>query len=254
MTFARGWAVHRYESVASTMDEAASLARTGAPEGTVVISAEQTAGRGRSGRVWRAPKGSGVFCTLILRPPVSPDRLSTLPLVAGVAVAEAIEAVSGLPAQVKWPNDVWVGTDPERRKVAGVLTTSSLAGGAVAFVLVGIGINVSADANALPPGATSLQAASGRPLDPDTVFFTLLDRFDLAYAAYLTADGRPSLAAWHARAALLGERVTIVEAGRELTGTFLGVDADGALLLATPGSTPLRIVSGDLTRGPRLTV
>ncbi|MGH2614183.1 MAG: biotin--[acetyl-CoA-carboxylase] ligase [Thermomicrobiales bacterium] len=160
MTWDRGWLIHRYDRVTSTMDVAAQHARFGAPDRTVVVTDEQTHGRGRGGRTWHSPPGDSLACTLLLRPPVSPDRLSALPLVTGVAVAEAIEQVAGIPARLKWPNDVWIGTDPDRRKVAGILMTSSLMKGAVDHVLVGIGINVRGQHADLPPGATSIVAAT----------------------------------------------------------------------------------------------
>jgi BirA family biotin operon repressor/biotin-[acetyl-CoA-carboxylase] ligase len=246
-----GWLIHRYDSVASTMDVASRLARFGARERTAVVSSEQTSGRGRGGRPWHAAKGSAVFATLILRPPVAPQRLSTLPLIAGVAVAEAIERISGAAVLLKWPNDVWLTVDDAPAKVAGILVTSSLRGDSVDHVLIGIGINVLGGAEELPSGATSIQAATGVTTTPAEVFHALLECFDGAYAAYVTADGRPSLSGWLTRAALLGEVVTLEEAGRSRTGTFVGVDEDGGLLLEETADQVHKVVAGDLVRGPR---
>ena len=251
MTHDPGWLIHRYDSVASTMDVASRLAQFGARERTAVVSREQTAGRGRGGRSWQAATGSGVFCTLILRPSVAAHRLSTLPLIAGVAVAEAIERMSGCAAWLKWPNDVWLEVDDATAKVAGILMTSSLRGDGVDYVLVGIGINVLGRAQELPPGATSIQEATGVTMNPDEVFQCLLERFADAYAAYVAADGRPSLSGWLARAALLGEVVSLEDAGRSLTGTFVGVDEDGGLLIEEPAHQIRKVVAGDLVRGPR---
>jgi BirA family biotin operon repressor/biotin-[acetyl-CoA-carboxylase] ligase len=246
-----GWVVHRYDRVASTMDVADALARFGAPDRTAVVSAEQTAGRGRAGRSWQAPPGSSLFCTLILRPAVAPERLSTLPLLTGVAVAEAIEETTREPVQLKWPNDLWIGTNPERRKVGGILTTSTLHGRAVNVALVGIGVNVSVEPDAPPPGATSLLAATGVRIAPADLLDTLLARFDHAYAAFIATGGRPSLDGWLSRAALLGEPVTIEDAGRRHSGIFAGIDDDGALILNHPVTGTRRVVAGDLTRGPQ---
>src|SRR5688500_8120277 len=102
MTGDQRWVIHRYDRGTSTMDVAAALARFGAPDRSAAISTEQPAGRGRAGRTWQAPPGSSLFCTLILRPRVAADRLSTLPLVTAVAVAEAIETRTNSPVQVKW--------------------------------------------------------------------------------------------------------------------------------------------------------
>jgi BirA family biotin operon repressor/biotin-[acetyl-CoA-carboxylase] ligase len=246
-----GWVIHRFDSVESTMDVAGQLVRFGARERTAVVSTEQTAGRGRGGRSWQAATGSAVFATLILRPPVAAHHLSTLPLVVGVAVAEMIERISGSAVWLKWPNDVWLGEGSGAAKVAGILVTSSLRGDNVDHVLVGVGINVLGGAHELPPRATTIQAATGVTVTPDEVLGALLQRFGEAYAAFVAADGRPSLAGWLARAALLGEMVTVEEAGRSLTGRFVGIDEDGGLLIGEPGYPIRRVVAGDLVRGPR---
>ena len=246
-----GWLIHRYDSVASTMDVASQLAQFGARERTAVVSQEQTAGRGRGGRSWQAAPGSAVFTTLILRPPVAARRLSTLPLVAGVAVAEAIERISGCTVWLKWPNDVWLEIDDATAKVAGILVTSSLRGDGVDHVLVGVGINVLGGARELPSGATSIRAATGVTVTPDEVFKCLLDCFAGAYAAFVAANGRPTLSGWLARAALLGEVVTLEDAGRSRTGTFVGVDEDGSLLIEETAHQIHKVVAGDLVRGPR---
>jgi BirA family biotin operon repressor/biotin-[acetyl-CoA-carboxylase] ligase len=246
-----GWLIHRYDSVASTMDVASQLARFGARERTAVVTREQTAGRGRGGRSWQAAAGSALLATLILRPPVAAHRLSTLPLIAGVAVAEAIERISGGVVLLKWPNDVWLEADDAPAKVAGILVTSSLRGDSVDHVLVGVGINVLGRAHDLPSGATSIQATTGVTSTSDKVFQCVLECFSGAYAAYVAASGRSSLSGWLARAALLGEIVTVEDAGRSVTGTFVGVDDDGGLLIEETAHQIRKVVAGDLVRGPR---
>lgn len=253
MTDAPHWVIHRYDTVASTMDVAARLAGLGAPERTAVVSSEQTAGRGRAGRPWQAPPGSSLSSTLIVRPAVPPDRLSTLPLVTGVAVAETIEKLTRASVQLKWPNDVWIGSDPARRKVAGILAISTLRGSGVEHVLVGIGVNVASSPETLPPTATSLLAATGACLTPDDVLTAVLQEFDREYTAFLIAEGRPSLDAWRSRAALLGEHVTIDENGVPYSGIFVGIDDDGGLRLRSDNLGPRKFVAGDVVRGPRCT-
>jgi BirA family biotin operon repressor/biotin-[acetyl-CoA-carboxylase] ligase len=233
------------------MDVASQLARCGARERTVVVSRAQSAGRGRGGRSWQSPAEGAVFATLILRPRVPAHRLSTLPLVAGVAVAEAIERIAHTPVWLKWPNDVLLEVQGDTPKVAGILVTSSLRGESIDNALVGIGINVLGGAEDLPSGATNIQAATGVTVTSDEVLQCLLERFTDAYVDFVAADGRPSLAGWLARAAFLGEVVTVEDAGRSLTGTFLGVDEDGSLLLDVPGGPVRKVVAGDLVRGPR---
>jgi BirA family biotin operon repressor/biotin-[acetyl-CoA-carboxylase] ligase len=228
------------------MDEVAALAVAGEAEGTVVVADEQTAGRGRAGRSWQAPAGTALLCSVLLRPSVAPARLSTLPLVAGVAVADAIEAASGVVCRLKWPNDVWIG----ERKVAGVLLAARSGGSGVEHAVVGTGINVNTSPVDLPPGATSLLAATQCAHDREALFGLLLARLDGRYRAWLAADGRPDLTDWHERALYLGEPVVIRVGTEEHVGTMRGVDGDGALLLEGTDGQLTRIVAGDLTRGP----
>lgn len=251
MTATPRWVVQHYPTLSSTMDRAGMFARAGAPEGVVVVSDEQTAGRGRSGRAWHSPPGVALYATLLLRPDVPPPALATLPLVAGVAVAEALEALTGAPVQLKWPNDVWLGSGPERRKVAGILLTSAISGQQVDHVLCGIGVNLSTPLPDVPPGGTSVLASTGKVVLVHDMLDALLMAFADHYRAYLEAGGHPALDAWRARAAMLGEFVTVQDAGQARTGRFAGIDTDGALLLERDGALH-RVVAGDLTRGPRV--
>ena len=245
-----GRRVIRIGRVGSTMDEAVRLAAAGEPEGTVVVAAEQTAGRGRAGRAWLAPPGTALLCSTLLRPPVPAARLGVLPLLVGVAVAEAIEEVAGLPARLKWPNDVWLGDGAVGRKAAGVLVTARTGVDGEGDAVVGVGLNANVAPADLVPGATSLLAETGRSTDLDVLLDRLLARLDAAYAAFVDAGGAPTLAAWRGRAALLGEPVVVELEGRRREGVMRGVADDGALLLERDGGGIERVVAGDLVRGP----
>ncbi|MDQ3411217.1 MAG: biotin--[acetyl-CoA-carboxylase] ligase [Chloroflexota bacterium] len=247
-----GRRIVRFDTIGSTMDEAARLGDNGEPEGTIVTTAEQTAGRGRAGRAWLAPPHSALLCSVLLRPRVPPTRLPVLSLVIGVATAEAIEATTGLGCRLKWPNDIWLGPDDAARKVSGILVTSRLTAHGIAYAVAGIGINLNARPNALPPGATSLLAETGTRTEPETLLPILVDRLRHAYHDYIVTEGFPNLDRWRQRAALLGERVSIQDVGTNQTGTVAGIDDDGALLLADASGRTRRIIAGELTRGPRL--
>lgn len=235
----------RVDRVASTMEEIVRRAANGARAGTTVVAEEQTAGRGRSGRAWVAPARTGLLLSVLLRPAVPLARLGGLALVVGVAVAETIETAANLRPRLKWPNDVWLGD----RKVAGILiTTHGLGGGA--FAVLGVGLNVNADREALPDGATSLMAETGRVFDRDAVLALLVARLHRAYRGFETSGGSPSLADWRRRAALVGEEVKIDIGGSDRSGVFHGVDDDGALVLMRADGVEERIVAGELTRGP----
>lgn len=237
---------HHFRSLSSTMDALAELALAGAPEGTLVVTDEQLAGRGRAGRSWQAVPGTALLCSVLLRPPLPLRLLGALPLIAGLAVAEAIESLVPVHARLKWPNDVFI----HDRKVCGVLMQARAAGDQTEFVNLGIGLNVSAFQNELPARAISLKAATGREVPMDSVERAIMQRLSERYLAFIEAAGEPPLDDWTDRAMYLGERIEIEQDGQSDSGTFTGVSARGALLLTT--SDGLReVVSGDLTRGPR---
>ncbi len=243
-----GRQVVRLGVVDSTMDEAAVLADAGAPEGMVVVAEYQAAGRGRSGRVWQAPPGTSLLLSVLLRPTVPLDRLSTLPLAAAVAVAEAIDGVmgEGPSVRLKWPNDLWL----DEQKVGGILLVARSAAHGLPRAILGVGVNVNVDPQDLPPAATSLSASTGMSVDREVLLNAVLHHLDAAYGAWQVDAGASATAAWTRRAALVGEAVTVEVSGRQRRGVMLGIDDDGALLLDGEGEVE-RIVSGDVVRGPR---
>jgi BirA family biotin operon repressor/biotin-[acetyl-CoA-carboxylase] ligase len=241
------WTVIRRGTVGSTMDEAMVLAEAGAKEGTIVVADHQTAGRGRAGRRWTERPGEGLLSSVILRPSIERDRLGTLPLVIGVAVAEALEEVALIECQLKWPNDVWV----EGKKIAGILTTTvQNPANRTTLAIVGIGINVNAPFDALADGATSVAVSRGQPVDREALLRVLVERLGAAYGRFKEMSGVVDLEDWCRRAELIGEHVQIVQDRKVLTGIYEGIDDRGALLLATANGGMCRIVSGDLVRGP----
>jgi BirA family biotin operon repressor/biotin-[acetyl-CoA-carboxylase] ligase len=153
----------------------------GAPEGAVVVTDEQTEGRGRLGRTWHAPAGSSLLFSIVLVPPVAAERLPELSLVAGAAVAGAIAEQTGLAPAIKHPNDVLIGG----RKVAGVLAEA-----AEGRVVLGIGINVSQGESELPPGveATSLRLA-GAAADRSELLATVLAHLEARYDEWVSGGG-----------------------------------------------------------------
>jgi BirA family biotin operon repressor/biotin-[acetyl-CoA-carboxylase] ligase len=241
------WRVVRFETVGSTMDVAGERARAGEAEGLVVVADEQTNGRGRAGRVWTAPRGGGLLCSILLRPPLSPVRLGTLPLTVGVAVAETIDAFVPSRCQVKWPNDVLL----MGRKTSGVLLQSRLSATGIDFLTLGIGINVAIAPDTLPEGATSILAAGGSA-DRVDVLDLLLANLDARYADFIATDGAPDLDPWRERAALLGERVIVERGDAALSGVFEDVERDGRLRLRLDSGERVQLSHGDVRRGPRL--
>jgi len=149
-----------YETIASTNSVAKALAQQGAVEGTLVVANEQTAGRGRLGRPWLAPRGTCLLFSLILRPDLEARRVQGLTMICGLGVREAIREATGLQAQLKWPNDIML----RGRKAAGILTEASTTGGRLSYVVAGIGLNVNLHVTALPAdlNATSIGHELGR--------------------------------------------------------------------------------------------
>lgn len=244
------WSITAYDVLGSTMDEAALLAQRGAPSGTVVVARHQTAGRGRAGRSWIAPPDAALQMTALLRVERPPRSLGVLPLLVGVAVARAIETLApGLTCTLKWPNDVLISG----RKVGGILLTSKVQGDQTTL-LIGIGVNVLGEHDALPEGATSVAAEAGlaAAIGPGDLLPLVLDELGAVYDRFRRGDWDGDLDEWRSRASFLNERVQIADAGRTLTGTFVGVDWGGALLLRLADGSIQRIVAGDLTRGPRV--
>jgi BirA family biotin operon repressor/biotin-[acetyl-CoA-carboxylase] ligase len=216
----------------STNAHARGLAGAGAPHGTLVTASEQTAGRGRQGRRWLAPAGTSVLMSLVLRDP--PALLSLAAGVAVAATATAWAAPAEAPAAVtlKWPNDVWLGG----AKVAGILVEARPQEG---WAVLGIGLNVAIAPAAFPPGitgaATSLGLGAG---DVEAVLARLLAELE----HWTVAPAAEVLAAFRARDALSGRPVRWADGA----GRAAGIDAAGALIVATPDGAKVHLDAGEV--------
>jgi BirA family biotin operon repressor/biotin-[acetyl-CoA-carboxylase] ligase len=242
-----GWPRLTVEDVPSTMDLATALAAEGAAEGTVVIARHQSAGRGRAGRRWETPPGTALLCSVVVRPAIPANGLMPLALLAGDAVAMAIQAMTGLEARIKWPNDVLVGD----RKIAGVLIQARHAPDRTSMI-VGIGINTAIPPGGLPDGATSMLAETGIVPTHDVLLKTVLAFFEQRYHDVLAGSVEGHLHRISQHLAMIGEDVTVQEGSQAVRGRLAGVDHDGALLLEVAGARR-RIIAGDVVRGPRRT-
>ncbi len=231
-----------YAVLPSTNDLAASLAERGADEGCVVVADAQSAGRGRLGRTWVSPPGAGIYASVVLRPADTIAGLVTI--AAGVAIAEGVEAATGLAADVKWPNDVYVGG----RKLAGILAEGGATAGRRSHVVLGFGINVMPAA--YPPEvagrATSIEAELGRPVDRGLVLAECLARLAARYGDLQAGRAADILAAWRARAAAtFGRRVEWDADGATQRGIAHDIAEDGALMVRGDAGLE-RIISGEV--------
>ena len=203
------------------------------PEGAIAIADHQSAGRGRLGRSWEAPPGTALLCSILLKPPPERDPRE-LSLVAGVAVADALELMIGLSVQIKWPNDVML----RRRKVAGIL--AELRDGAV---VVGTGINVNQTQEQLPERAGSLRTLTGREYDREELLAQLLRDLEQRYGAWIEGGLDAVYEGLGPRDFLRGRRVSV----NGTTGTVVKIARDGRLEIATGDHHVEAIESGEVT-------
>lgn len=247
------WSIRHYGQVTSTMDVAASLIATAGIDGpTVIVADHQTAGRGRADRSWRSVPGAALQMTAILSLRVPIKRLGPVPLLVGVAVADALESLdAGLDVRLKWPNDILI----DARKAGGILIVSRSMSD-MTVLQIGIGINVVAsDVSPAASGLDRLLSSPPTPAETDGLRERLLEEV-LSRLIDLPADilrdgGADGLTRWARRATLLGEQVTVRDGDRTVDGILLGVDGRGALRLETAPGIVTTVVAGDLTRGPR---
>ena len=244
-----------FDTLPSTNEYAKTLAREGATEGTVIVARAQTAGHGRLDRPFVSPAGCGLYVSLLLRPAFSPALAHFITAAAAVAVAEAAEAVSGVPLRVKWVNDIY----SQEGKVSGILTEAALAsdGQRLAYAILGFGINLypwgedhSALAGPAAPLFAEAPAEEEREQRAKAILMGVLTRF---WAFYKALPEKPFMEAYRARSLLMGRQVTVYaptdkEKSRPLyTALAEGIDEEGALIVRTSDGEEKRLTAGEVT-------
>ena len=224
----------RLDTVDSTQSVAFGLAERGAADRTVVVADQQLAGRGRRGRIWRAPAGTSLLASIIVRPRLPQALLPTFSPMTAVATAEALRRVAPVAARVKWPNDVLVGG----KKIAGILLESR-----APVIIIGVGVNLGQ--REFPPElagrATSVALETGRAPDRETMLAALLEEFD-AWRARLEREGFGAVREqWRMLSDTLGRHVAL----DGVTGIAVDLDVDGALLIDAAG-TVRRVIAGEI--------
>lgn len=234
------------DNVDSTQAVAITLAEKQDANGAVVIAEQQSSGRGRMKRKWLSPRG-GIWASVVLRPSIPTAASTMLPFVAAVAVCDAVRQATGLPATLKWPNDVMV----KGRKVAGILLDLSAEAETVNYAVIGIGINANVDTSKIKvdregrPAITSLKEELGRNVNRLRLTVDLLEKLEQFYVVLEERGPAEIVVEWRRRSDMLGKRVTVVQQGRTVEGVAQDINDDGSLLLKTAAG-PVSVVSGDV--------
>jgi len=239
--------IYHFDETGSTNKMAKGEAAKGAPEGTLFVAEKQVKGKGRLGREWVSPSG-GIWFSMVLRPKISPIDASKITILAGVAVAKAIEVETGLKVQLKWPNDVLI----KGRKVAGILTEMSAEADKINFVVVGLGINANLDVNVFPEElqdkVTTLKEALGVEVDRVALLRVILREFEKVYFDLKEGGFEKVLSEWKNLCETLGKHIKISTLEGEIEGEAFDVDQHGGLLLKLPSGEIRMVYSGDVTQ------
>lgn len=241
--------IHHFTQVDSTNNCLKLLAEEGAPEGTVVVAEEQTAGKGRLGRSWSSPRSKGIIFSVLLRPPKPLEEISVFTLLTAVAVTRAVrKKFPEIDAGIKWPNDILV----KGRKICGILTELKAEADRLHYLVVGIGLNVHHTLDDFPleikESATSIFLENdGQLPDRKETAREILREMDSVYREYLTMGAEGILEQWKALNITLGRKITIKSLRESFAGRALDVDKYGALTVAGPGGERKRFVTGEIT-------
>ena len=238
--------IHFEESVTSTQAIAHKLAYEGAVEGTLVVAEEQTTGRGRLDRAWYSPKHTGVWMSLILRPQIPPSQAPQLTLLAAVGVVQAIQEVTGLEPDIKWPNDILI----HQKKLVGILTELQAETDRINSVIIGIGINVNQELNHFPESlhsiASSLSIEKGKKIDRAKLIQVILLKIEKLYKEYLQHGFKVVKLLWESYATSIGKQIIARTLNGSIEGKAIGIDEEGVLLLEDEAGVVHHIYSADI--------
>lgn len=235
-----------FEQTTSTNDVVEKLARDGVKEGVVVFAEAQTKGRGRLGRKWSSPTRKGLWFSVLLRPKLLPQETTQLTVISATALRRAIKTVTGLSADIKWPNDLLFGG----KKVAGILTEMSAEVDRVRHVILGIGLDVNQGteefAAELRPIATSLKVEAGEDVSRAELATEIICELDRDYARVCAGQFSEIADEWESACVTIGKNVTVHMGERRFRGRAEALDDDGALLVRTEHGHLERIIGGDV--------
>ncbi|MCP4668186.1 MAG: biotin--[acetyl-CoA-carboxylase] ligase [Deltaproteobacteria bacterium] len=234
------------DTLHSTNTLAKELAREGAVHGTLVLAEEQTAGRGRMGRPWFSPKYKNILVSLLLRPPTPAEEAFIFTMVLALAAIDGMEKVGGLKASIKWPNDLYAG----RKKLGGILTEFSALGKGVAYLVLGLGLNVNwnpGDEEEMLYPATSVSSETGNRISRTDLLVEILKRFEAYYGDVLGGRRDHLYERWNERSLILGKPVKIDTTKGRILGRALRIDQNGALILVDAHGVEQKVFCGDVS-------
>lgn len=235
-----------YTSCTSTQIIAADKARQGASHGTVIISEEQTAGKGRLERSWDSTANKGIWMSVIIRPNISPEFAAQFTLVSAVAINQAIQEVTNLTPQIKWPNDILING----KKVTGILTELQADMDIVHSIIIGIGVNVNQELSAFDESiqniATSLKMENGEEVDRSLLVAKILYYLEKYGDLYVEKGFEPIKILWESHNCTIGKRIRATMLRETLEGVALGITKDGVLELRLDSGEIRGIYSADI--------
>lgn len=236
-----------FDTIDSTNIKAKELAGLGEKDGTVIISEEQTSGRGRLGRHWISPKYKGIWMSIILKPEINPMYASRVTLIAAAAVYRAA-LQSGIKTLIKWPNDIVINN----KKVCGILTEMSAELNKIHYLVIGLGINVNTEETDFPDElkttATSLRISKGIVIDRKTLVADILNNFELLYNEFIKEHSiRTSIQICRENSVLLGKEVRIINGSMEIKAKALDINDEGELIIEHKDGKIEVIFSGEVS-------
>ena len=238
--------IYLFDAIDSTNDHAHKLAKEGAKEGTVVLSESQSRGKGRLGRTWFSPSGANIYLSIILRPQMPTSQITLLTFAAAIAVARAIRNVTGLDADIKWPNDILI----KDKKVAGILSEMDAEKDKVKSTIIGIGINVNLDKKDIPlelmGKATSIKIESNSAIDRMNLICRVLENLEEWYNLFERNEANDIIKEWKSLAITIGRDVKVQSGNSFIEGRAVDIDENGALLIKDRNGVIQKVLSGDV--------
>ncbi|MFC1670015.1 biotin--[acetyl-CoA-carboxylase] ligase [Spirochaetota bacterium] len=245
-TFGQGYIFYS-ESIDSTNIKAKELANEGHQEGTVIIADSQSKGKGRKGRHWFSPGKTGIYMSLILKPPIIPSEAQKITLITAVAIAEVLKYYAGIDVRIKWPNDILVNN----KKLAGILTEINTTKDSINYIIVGMGINVNTPLESMPSEirdiATSILIETNKEMEKWDIVKVILESFERYYNKFLNNGFADILEEWKRLSQIMGSKIKVDLEKGSIEGEVVEVDKDGFLIIRDSDGNDEKIIAGDVS-------